>query len=232
MQGVFTAVGDDDQSIYGWRGATIENLKRLPHRLPAAEGDSAGAELPQHRADPARGQCRDRRSNPKIFEKKLWSRPGRRRTGQADRLRQRRPRGRARSGTHPVACARRARPCSSRRLRHPVPRQPPGPRVRAEAARGADSVQGQRRAELLRPRRDQGPVRLAAPAGEPATTTPPSCVPPPRPSAASATRRWPALGELASKLEDQPVRGAVLAHPEHGAEGQGHRGPARIRPRP
>ena len=34
-RGRFTAVGDDDQSIYGWRGATIENLKRLPQDYPA-----------------------------------------------------------------------------------------------------------------------------------------------------------------------------------------------------
>jgi ATP-dependent DNA helicase Rep len=33
-KGRFTAVGDDDQSIYGWRGATLDNLKKLPQDWP------------------------------------------------------------------------------------------------------------------------------------------------------------------------------------------------------
>lgn len=33
-RGRFTAVGDDDQSIYGWRGATLDNLKKLPVDYP------------------------------------------------------------------------------------------------------------------------------------------------------------------------------------------------------
>jgi ATP-dependent DNA helicase Rep len=74
-RGMFTAVGDDDQSIYGWRGATIENLKRLPE------------EFPQLKVIPLEQNYRSTSAilraanevisgNPKIFPKKLWSELG------------------------------------------------------------------------------------------------------------------------------------------------------------
>jgi ATP-dependent DNA helicase Rep len=71
-RGLFTAVGDDDQSIYGWRGATIDNLKRLPQDWPelkviALEQNyrSTGSIL--------RAANNVIAGNPKLFEKKLWS---------------------------------------------------------------------------------------------------------------------------------------------------------------
>jgi ATP-dependent DNA helicase Rep len=72
---LFTAVGDDDQSIYGWRGATIDNLKRLPQDYPQLKiipleqnYRSTGAIL--------RAANHVIAANPKIFEKKLWSEHG------------------------------------------------------------------------------------------------------------------------------------------------------------
>jgi ATP-dependent DNA helicase Rep len=69
---LFTAVGDDDQSIYGWRGATIDNLKRLPQEYPTLKVipleqnyRSTGSIL--RAANMVIG------NNPKLFEKKLWS---------------------------------------------------------------------------------------------------------------------------------------------------------------
>jgi ATP-dependent DNA helicase Rep len=71
-RGHFTAVGDDDQSIYGWRGATIENLKRLPRDYPAL----TVIPLEQN----YRSTSRILRAangliahNPKLYPKNLWS---------------------------------------------------------------------------------------------------------------------------------------------------------------
>ena len=73
--GLLTAVGDDDQSIYGWRGATLDNLKRLPADYPslkviALEQNyrSTGSILRAANAVIA--------NNPKLYEKKLWSELG------------------------------------------------------------------------------------------------------------------------------------------------------------
>jgi ATP-dependent DNA helicase Rep len=73
--GIFTAVGDDDQSIYGWRGATLDNLKRLPQDYPRLEVialeqnyRSTGAIL--------RAANHVIAANPKLFAKKLWSELG------------------------------------------------------------------------------------------------------------------------------------------------------------
>ena len=72
LRGRFTAVGDDDQSIYGWRGATIDNLKRLPQDWP----DLKVIPLEQNYRSTGnilRAANNVIAGNPKLFEKKLWS---------------------------------------------------------------------------------------------------------------------------------------------------------------
>ena len=69
---LFTAVGDDDQSIYGWRGATTLNLRRLPAEYPklkviALEQNYRSTGNILRAANAVIGH------NPKLFEKKLWS---------------------------------------------------------------------------------------------------------------------------------------------------------------
>ena len=74
-QGSFTAVGDDDQSIYGWRGATLDNLRRLPQDYPQLkviklEQNYRSTSAILRAANNVIGP------NPKLFEKRLFSELG------------------------------------------------------------------------------------------------------------------------------------------------------------
>ena len=72
---MFTAVGDDDQAIYAWRGATIENLKQLQVDFP----DLNVIKLEQnYRSSTRILQAANAviSNNPKLFEKQLWSEHG------------------------------------------------------------------------------------------------------------------------------------------------------------
>ena len=71
----FTAVGDDDQSIYGWRGATLENLKRLSVDFPTLqviklEQNYRSCQAILHAANALI------ELNPKLYPKTLWSELG------------------------------------------------------------------------------------------------------------------------------------------------------------
>ena len=68
----FTAVGDDDQAIYGWRGATLDNLAALPRDYPGLRV----IKLEQNYRSTVRIlRCANTLigNNPKLFDKRLWT---------------------------------------------------------------------------------------------------------------------------------------------------------------
>jgi ATP-dependent DNA helicase Rep len=71
----FTAVGDDDQSIYGWRGATLENLRRLGIDYPKLEVIKLEQNYRSSRTILGAANALIAH-NPKLHDKRLWSELG------------------------------------------------------------------------------------------------------------------------------------------------------------
>lgn len=74
-RGAFTAVGDDDQAIYAWRGADVENLNQLAKDYPELkviklEQNYRSTNRILHAANTLIAH------NEKLFDKKLWSEHG------------------------------------------------------------------------------------------------------------------------------------------------------------
>ncbi|HRP98560.1 MAG TPA: 3'-5' exonuclease [Rhodocyclaceae bacterium] len=75
VRGAFTAVGDDDQAIYAWRGADVENLKLLQHDYPRLKV----IKLEQNYRSSKRILTAANTliaNNDKLFDKRLWSEHG------------------------------------------------------------------------------------------------------------------------------------------------------------
>ena len=172
-RGDFTCVGDDDQSIYAWRGANPENLRQLAQDYPALKV----IKLEQNY------RCSNRvlraantliANNPHEHPKTAVERAGRRRAHPRVGMPRQRARGRDASPPRSTTCTRRKR-CAVERVLHPVPRQPPVAAAGKGAAAAAHALPPERRHRVPRTPGSEGRAVLAARCWPIPTTTRPSC---------------------------------------------------------
>ena len=163
--GSVVAVGDDDQSIYAFRGARVGNMADFVREFDVHAPDQAGAQLPQLRQHPRFGQRADQPQQQAPGQEPAHRR-GPRRAGA--RVRGRPPTLPRRSGLS-TRCAQLVRDGTERKEdRAALPQQCAEPGDGNGAVQRRRALPRLRRPALFRARRDQACAGLPAPAGEPA----------------------------------------------------------------
>ena len=162
--GNLTVVGDDSQSIYGFRGADYRNILEFESDFPEAEVVKLEQNYrsTQTILSAANAVISHNRTN---REKNLWTDAGRGREDHRRRARRRARRGALRRRRDRGAG--RQRGDRARRDRGLLPDQRPQPGAGGHPGPLRAALPGDRRHQVLRAGRDQGRGRLPAPARQP-----------------------------------------------------------------